>query len=50
LLINYSERLSLKPKLLYTLKKDEIIEITEVEEISKFDISEPIKFFKLLTI
>jgi len=50
LLINYSERLSLKPKLLYTLKKDEVIEITEVEEISKFDISEPIKFFKLLTI
>jgi hypothetical protein len=50
LIINYSERLSVKPKHLYKLEKDEVIEITEAEEIKTFDINEPINFFKLLTI
>jgi hypothetical protein len=50
LLINYSERLSVKPKQLYQLKDNEVIEISQLEEPIKFDISEPIKFFKLLTI
>jgi|694.fasta_scaffold77511_2 hypothetical protein len=50
LLATYSERLSVKPKHLYQLKDNEVIEITQTEEQIKFDITEPIKFFKLLTI
>ena len=50
LLINYSERLPIKPKQLYQLKDNQVIEISQVEEPVKFDITEPIKFFKLLTI
>jgi len=50
LLINYSDKLPVKPKQLYQLKDNQVIEISQVEEPVKFDITEPIKFFKLLTI